>query len=344
MVGLKRLKYALIRAGFEGISLLGSLALSTKARGRGIIFTLHHVRPDDKGPFQPNRILSVTPRFLEEAIKASLECGLIPVRAEDLPDLLSDPSDERRFVSFTLDDGYRNNAEYAAPVFAKYNVPYTIFLTSGFVERTHSLWWETTEVLLRQSEELAFDFGKGVETIPLHTKRQKLKAFDKFAVFVGTNEEMTAVARIDELARANGIDPLQLAADLTMDENEIRELAKDPLANFGAHTVSHRNLRRLSDDDLRTEIVESVAAVERYVGKAPRIFAYPYGFKAAVGEREIKAVADAGVPMAVTTQPGILKAENLERPTAFNRVSLNGASQKPRYVKAMISGLAFKFV
>jgi len=344
MIGLKRLKYALIRAGFEGISLLGSLALSTKARGRGIIFTLHHVRPENEDPFQPNRILSVTPQFLEEAIKASLECGLTPVAAEDLPGLLSDPSDGRRFVSFTLDDGYRNNAEFAAPIFRKYNVPYTIFLTSGFVERTRSLWWETTEVLLNKTDQLIFDFGKGVETIPLQTKRQKLMAFDRFTVFVGTNEESAAVAEIDTLARTNGIDPLALTAELTMDRDELKELAKDPLANFGAHTVSHRNMRRLNDQDLRTEIVESAAAVERFIGKPPRIFAYPYGFKAAVGEREFKAVADAGIPMAVTTQPGILKVENLKNPTAFNRVSLNGASQKPRYVKAMISGLAFKFV
>jgi len=344
MVGLKRLKYALIRAGFEGISLLGSLAHSTKARGRGIIFTLHHVRPDSNEEFQPNRILSVTPQFLEEAIEASLECGLTPVAAEDLPALLADPSDNRRFVSFTLDDGYKNNAEYAAPIFGKYNVPYTIFLTSGFVERTRSLWWETAEALLRKLDRIEFDFGQGVETVQLKTKRQKLKAFDRFALFTATENENAAVARLDTAAKVHGIDPLGLAAELTMNQAELRELAEDPLANFGAHTVTHRNMRRLGDEELREEIVESAAAVERYVDKAPRIFAYPYGFRAAVGEREIQAVADAGIPMAVTTQPSILRCENLKRPTAFHRVSLNGSSQKQRYVKAMISGLAFKFV
>src|SRR5690606_20343964 len=115
----------------------------------------------------------VTPEFLEEAIQVSLECGLTPVAAEDLPTLLANPADKRHFVSFTLDDGYRNNAEFAAPVFRKYGVPYTIFITKGFVERTRSLWWETAEALLRKAERIRFNFGKGLETIDLETAGQK---------------------------------------------------------------------------------------------------------------------------------------------------------------------------
>src|SRR5690606_30613510 len=125
----KDLRYTIIRAGLEGINLLMPGALRSKARGRGLIFTLHHVRPQEKKDFDPNAILTVTPEFLEEAIQVSLECGLTPVAAEDLPTLLANPADKRHFVSFTLDDGYRNNAEFAAPVFRKYGVPYTIFIT-----------------------------------------------------------------------------------------------------------------------------------------------------------------------------------------------------------------------
>lgn len=338
------LKYGAIRAGLEGTTLLRPLGLKAGARGRGVIFTLHHVRPHHGDAFDPNGILSITPAFLQEAIEAALECGLVPVAAEDLPALLAEPGERRSFVSFTLDDGYRNNAEFAATVFAKYNVPFTIFITAGFVERTRTLWWETAETLIREAGTLSFDFGSGPETLPLRTTRQKLAAFARFSRFIASHDEDEAIAKLDALARSHGIDPLGITAALTMDAAALRALANNPLARFGAHTLTHPNMRRLDDARLHAEITQSTEAVERYVGQAPRIFAYPYGFRDAVGDREIKAVAEAGFATAVTTQPGVLSAANLERPCAFPRVSLNGAYQKKRYVKALISGLPFKFL
>ena len=37
-------------------------------RGIGAIFMLHHVRPEKPNSFEPNRILKVTPDFLEQVI------------------------------------------------------------------------------------------------------------------------------------------------------------------------------------------------------------------------------------------------------------------------------------
>ncbi|WEX08847.1 polysaccharide deacetylase family protein [Chelativorans sp. AA-79] len=335
-------KYAVIRGVLDAIAWSGARRLLPSAGGRGVIFTLHHVRPSNGASYDPNAPLSVTPEFLDTAVQASLEAGLTPVAVEDLPELLADPADKRRFVSFTLDDGYRDNAEHAAPVFRRYGVPYTIFITAGFVERTHSLWWETVTLLTAGSDEIEFDFGGGAETLELATNAQKHAAYARFSTFVETAGEDEAVARIDALARRCGIDPLAVTSDLTMDASELRALAADPLARFGAHTLTHVNLRRVSEARLREELKGSAQAVETYVGRYPRAFAYPYGFAAAVGEREVEAAARAGFAVAVTTQPGVLSAAILDRPTAASRVSLNGYFQKKRYVEALLSGLAFK--
>ena len=37
-------------------------------RGIGAVFMLHHVRPEKPDSFEPNRILKVTPDFLEQVI------------------------------------------------------------------------------------------------------------------------------------------------------------------------------------------------------------------------------------------------------------------------------------
>ncbi|MDQ6436950.1 polysaccharide deacetylase family protein [Mesorhizobium sp. LHD-90] len=338
------IKHAVIRAGLEVFALPGIGALWPTAAGRGVIFTLHHVRPHRAEAFLPNALLSVTPEFLEQAILAAKQAGLSPVPLEDLPGLLADPSDRRRFVSFTLDDGYRNNAEFAAPVFRKLGVPYTIFLTEGFVERTRSLWWETAEALLRKTSLLRFDFGQGDAELSLNTATEKLAAFGRISRLVASDEEDSAVEHLDRAARAHGIDPLGITAELTMDTDELRRLAADPLARFGAHTLTHINLKRVDERQLRAEIEGSIASVKRFVGYPPKSFAYPYGFPDAVGDREIQAAAEAGLSIAVTTQPGVLSAGTLARPTALPRVSLNGLYQKKRYVKALMTGIPFKLM
>ncbi|MFI0848067.1 polysaccharide deacetylase family protein [Mesorhizobium sp. IMUNJ 23232] len=338
------IKHALIRAGLEAFSIPGISRLWPQAAGRGVIFTLHHVRLARTEAFSPNALLSVTPQFLEQAILAAKQAGLVPVVLEHLPGLLADPNDKRRFVCFTLDDGYRNNAEYAAPIFRKHNVPYTIFITEGFVERTRSLWWETAEALLRKVSSLRFDFGRGEEEFPLDTPTKKLAAFDRISALIRTDDEDKVVERLDRAARANDIDPLGITADLVMNAEELWRLGTDPLVRFGAHTRTHVNPRRVGKERLAAEVAGSIDAVERYTGYRPKTFAYPYGFPDAVGEREIQAAAEAGLSIAVTTQPGVLSPKNLARPTAFPRVSLNGLYQKKRYVKALLTGIPFRLM
>ncbi|MDH7803574.1 peptidoglycan/xylan/chitin deacetylase (PgdA/CDA1 family) [Rhizobium sp. AN70] len=341
----RSLKYGVIRAGLEVASLPAVRATFPSFAGRGVIFTLHHVRPDEEvSAFAPNAHLSITPQFLEEAIEAALECGLVPVHLHDLPGLLADNSDKRTFCAFTLDDGYRNNAEHAAPIFRKYGVPYTIFITPGFVERTRSMWWETAAALIRQAASFEFDFGAGPEQVKSASLSQKAAAFARLETFVQGFAEDEAVERIDSAARQRGIDPIAIVDELVMDAVELKALSNDPLVHLGAHTMTHVNMRKIDPARLVYEIDESTHRVEAYVGHRPRSFSYPYGWWKAAGEREAKAVFDAGFPVAVTTQAGVLGPHSLEKPMLLPRVSLNGRFQKKRFVKALISGLPFRFI
>ena len=344
-MGLKnRIRRFAIQGGLEAVALTRAWNAWPAAGGRGVVFTLHHVRPIEARTYDPNALLSVTPQFLDEAILAALDSGLVPVALEDLPALLADPSDKRRFVSFTLDDGYRDNADHAAPVFRRHGVPYTIFITKGFVERTRSLWWETAEELTAKIATMPFDFGGGVETVAMRTPVEKTAAFRRISAFIQTGDEDARIAALDEVARAQGIEPLAITDRLIMDAGELRALARDPLARFGAHTLTHVALARVDEARLRQEISDSADAVESYVGKRPTTFAYPYGFPAAVGEREFEVLKALGFRVGVTTQPGVLGPWSVERPTAIARVSLNGLYQKKRYVKALISGIPFRLM
>lgn len=340
---LKRiLRHAAIRGGLELVALARAVGLGPVSGGRGVIFTLHHVRPEgEQGP-GPNSHLSVTPAFLDEAIDTARACGLTPAALSDLPHLLADPTDPRKFVCFTLDDGYRDNARHAAPVFRRHGMPYTIFVSTGLIERRRTLWWETADVLTRDVEAFDFDFGTGRQRLLCDTPRRKCAAFDRLRQFVvDATDEDEAVRRIDAAARAEGIDPMAIVDGLVMTKDELRALTADPLVHIGAHTQTHVNLRRVSRERLAREIVGSGRAITDWVGQAPRAFCYPYGWRVAVSEREIRAVRDAGYAVAVTTRPGVLTRTGPDDLLMLARISLNGLYQKPRYVRALISGLPF---
>lgn len=342
---IKRLlKYSVIRMGLEAISLLRLEKLMPFAAHNGLIFTLHHVRPQTKPlQFAPNAILSITPEFLEEVIKQVLQSGLIPVHVHELPQLLRNNPENKRYVCFTLDDGYRNNAEYAAPVFRRYNIPYTIYITAGFAERRHILWWEVIEQVLRQENHLSFDFGAGVEQICLKSTLQKTSAFTRFAKYVDGQPEDAAVRAIFELAVRCGVDPVAMTHDLTMDARELRDLQErdGALVHLGAHSDSHINLSRVDDQRIRDEIITSAQWLRTELQTEPLSFAYPYGWKSAVNENTFTAAGDSGFSIAVTTQPGMLKPSCLHKKQSFPRVSLNGYFQKKRYIRALISGIPF---
>ncbi len=336
-------KRMMIQSSLGMINILQLPKLLPASGGRGIIFTLHHVRPDSKKPFDPNAHLSITPEFLDAAIRVTKDAGLVPVPLDALPGLLSNAADNRKFVCFTLDDGYRDNLEFAAPVFQRHSVPYTVFVTPGFVDRERTIWWETLEKLLNDASELSFDFGNGPEQIFCVGRDAKITAFDRIATYVETASEDLAVAQIDKAANACGIDAMAIVDAEIMTRAELGRLLRDPLASLGAHTMTHPNLARVCVERLSDEMRQSADAISKYQGRPVTTFSYPYGGRKAVSARETQAAKDHGFAVAVTTQPGVLTSKSLNAPTAMNRVPLNGYYQRPNYVRALISGLPFRF-
>lgn len=337
----RRLKRIAIGGGLETSWLASAAGLMREARGRGVIFTLHHVRPHVAQPFEPNEHLEITPEFLDAALRRLKRDGYRFVPLDAVPSLSADLGDDRPFAAFTLDDGYRNNLAHALPVFERHRAPFTVFITQGFAEGSHSIWWETLALLLNREKIVQFDFGRGRETLPLDTPAQKWDAFDRLAAFIHRQDEARAVSDVDAMARRYGIEPTDITRDLVMGPQELQTLSASPLASLGAHTISHRALARLPQAEARIEMEISADYVESITGIRPGAIAYPYGLPATATHREAGIAANLGFGVAVTTQPGFPAAD---QPTYMPRISLNGLYQKPRYVSALTSGIPLKLL
>lgn len=340
----RKMKKALIQTGLETVSVANGLGIMSELSGLGAIFTMHRVEPTPNPLFNPSAHLSVTPDFLEKTILALKAKNYKAYSLHNLKAYLQNPDPSQPAMFFTLDDGYKNNLKYALPVFKKHNVPFTVFACSGFVERSHTMWWETTAELLMKVDDVNYDIGKGERRLEARSASQKYAAFERISRDMKMLEHTAAVERLDKLASEHGIDAQNITNDLILTSDELRTLSEEPLADIGAHTISHANLALVNDQKLGFEMAFSKEHIETTTGAPAPHFAFPYGKRKNAGKREFEKAKSTGFDLAVTTEPNVLDHTTSESLFALKRISLNGYYQRSRYIKALASGIPFKLM
>jgi peptidoglycan/xylan/chitin deacetylase (PgdA/CDA1 family) len=335
------LKHDVFRAVFTVLSATGAHRLTgPRFRGTGAILMLHHVRPWRERAFAPNRLLEVTPDFLDAVLCRCRAIGLDLVAMDDVPGRLAD-ADATPFVALTFDDGYRDTLDEALPVLRRHGAPATVYVTPGFADRTAPLWWLDLEEAVERLARIEVDLGEGPEVLAASSPGDKTAAFERIYWALRTGPEERLRSTIAALAARAGVDSLGSVATLCLDWDGIRLLAADPLVTIGAHTMTHPMLAKHPPEVARDEMEQSRRVIEDAIGRPVVHCAYPVGDPGSAGSREFRAATEMGFVTAVTTRPGMLFPEHAAIPTALPRVSLNGHFQSVDQFDVLMSGLPF---
>ena len=136
----------------------------------GRILMLHRVvehRSDD--PAQ--RELEVTPDFLEQTILDYRQKGYTFIKIDELPIFNFQFSifNSSCFVCLTFDDGYQDNHDIAYPLLKRLEVPFAVYVTTGFIDNRLPMWWYPGEQLGISSESLKTLDAAPLCTIGAHT-------------------------------------------------------------------------------------------------------------------------------------------------------------------------------
>jgi peptidoglycan/xylan/chitin deacetylase (PgdA/CDA1 family) len=309
--------------------------------GVGAILTLHHVRPPRADAFQPNRLLEVSPEFLEGVIRGLRRANVDLIALDEMHRRLKEQDFRRRFVCFTFDDGYRDNLRYALPILKKYQVPFAIYVPTSFPDRAGELWWLTLEAVIVRQSRIALVMDGQDRRYDCDSTEAKYELYEHIYWWLRSLPSEDDLRRaVRDLATRYGVDDAAFCNELCMTWGEIGEIAADPLATIGAHTVNHVMLKKTSDAAVRNEMQQSAAVIEAALGKKPAHFSYPVGDRTSAGPREFRVAAELGFKTAVTTRPGVLFPEHAAHLTALPRISLNGEYQQRRYAKVLLSGAA----
>lgn len=253
--------------------------LSREGRGRAIVFWLLRMTGLPallRVGWQRDRLLILlfhqqTPeRFAESARALSKRYQFVSLGqvldALDRHDMSSLP---RRPLLITFDDGRASNAALI-PVFERYKITPTIFVTTGLVGTGRHFWWSGLS-----RPEVA-----RLQTLPNRTR----------------------LTELDRLGRGQEREHPQPEAIST---EQLRALCE--VADVQPHTRTHPVLTACTPDEVREEIRGSLADVERMCGTAARVFAYPNG---EVSQEVVSLVGECGIDYAMTTAPGFVESSS----------------------------------
>lgn len=210
-------------------------------------------------------------------------------------------------VAFTVDDGYADFAHIAAPIFAEYDCPVTLFVTTGFLDGQLWLWWDRVAHLFQQTRQtsLHLRLESGEQPFRWSTPDERARV---------QHDVIRRLEWVDAPERDAAIAALTTALDVElptgppaayapMSWDDVRRTATLG-ATFGPHTVTHRILSQAPLEACNWEIQESYRRLRQQTDACVPLFCYPNGGARSFGAREIDAVQRAALQGALTALPG----------------------------------------
>ena len=310
---------------------LAGLAAS-RYGGVGSIFMLHSIVGEDY--LLPRENVQTSAGFLEKVIRYYVSKRIAVVSLSDAIERLAIGSREP-FVCFTFDDGYRDNLRLALPIFKKYQLPFTIFVTSAFLERRPiDYWWGQLRHLVMDHRVTVGDVLK--ERLPMTSIEEKLRAYKKVRGWI--QDGTIGPAALEMLFEQHRV-PISDCLDRdAFNTRELVQASKEPLLEIGAHTVSHRRLSELDEQSALDDMKQNKLQLEGLIERNVRHFCYPFGDEASCSEREFRLAGAAGFETAVTSRIGNLFPDHLLHRFALPRLRFLGPCEGLGFMESQRSG------
>ncbi len=270
----------------------------------------HRVLPQDLVkvwdlPVQPG--MYVSPKSLRLHL-SYLKTYFSLISFEELVRRLQAGEDISHCAVLTFDDGWLDNYLYAFPILREFNVPATIFLTSGFIGTSQWFWPEEIgwTILSVYKERVNISLLPDQLSHMLNKERSREQDANKsIDRIIAEMKSWEAPQRLSVTQKCTQLrtKTIEESKRLLMNWDEVREMAESGLVDFGSHTVSHALLDQLQPKDVQQELVESVAKIHKEVGTQTKLFAYPNGNYT---PQILAMLSESGITAAVTTKRGLV--------------------------------------
>ncbi|MYM62035.1 polysaccharide deacetylase family protein [Pseudomaricurvus sp. HS19] len=255
-----------------------------------VLDSVDYLRPDEPDRARFNWQMKLlhdyfTPLGLAEALQLREE-GRLP----------------RNAVCVTFDDGYADNYKNALPILERWDIPASVFVSTGFLNGGR-MWNDSVIESVRNSRLERWDLSRiGLGHCSLAGRA------DRYQLVLAI---LQAIKHWEPAKRAEAVSYIEslseeLPTDLMMTDSQVQEMARRGVT-IGAHTVNHPILKAVDLDTATHEIRESREYLARLIGKEIPFFAYPNGRRGHdYEESHTRLIRDLGFSAALSTDKGVV--------------------------------------
>jgi peptidoglycan/xylan/chitin deacetylase (PgdA/CDA1 family) len=293
-----------------------------------MVIALHRVTEAALPANEPllNDFIEITDKKLEQTILDLQKMNVQFVSLDALRKCFKENKKPKRpVVHFSFDDGYLDNFSIAFPIFKKYNIPFSIFVSSDFINNDQPfLWWYIIEEIIKNEQTISFSkYNFSITQLDYQTK-SKHKIFEEWSFLILEYMDNDKIYFEDKL-REYSKDILGFSIPKTLHWNDLNTMLASGLCELGVHTKSHSRFKYLSADQKIEEILSCKEAIRLHTSVVAKYFSYPYGAKDDLGNLDEvkKMLLESGMDLALTTIPSELNQTN--HPLLIPRLFINNS-------------------
>lgn len=306
---------------------------------KSMILMLHRVGLLDKNRISANQGMVVNPMHLEKFIFCSKKSGWKFISMDEVEYNIKKSLKMNKVLSITFDDGYIDNYQQASTLLTSYDVPFCIYLTTGYIGSNVIPWWYKLESILADKNEIEI-FDGNLFLIDNLIKKNSLFMYIREKLMYQNYHLINKW--LDNLY--SKVNPIE--KKIFMDWSDVNNLLKNKYVTIGAHTHNHYALSTLYKSSAENEILISKKIILEKTGFDPYHFAYPYGGNRDFSLNQIDLLKRAGFSTAVTSNFNHLSGVQIDDiyrlPRVFfsNQFSLNKANLF--FLKSTVNNFLFR--
>ena len=276
-------------------SLFGVPSIAAASGQNGRILMYHRVIDPQQSSILIQPGMYVTPKtFAMQMEFLAKTCNVISLE-EFVDSKLAGKILSPKTVAITFDDGWLDNYTNAFPVLKAFSLPATIFLSTSYINSSEILWTDVVGVAVQaitngydMKEALA---GMGADADS--NDRHVVELFYELVLF-GQKEKAEHLVLDRVIDTLKDYPPeqcekiiwvLKLAfgskicsvGRVFLSWDEVREMSKSQIT-FGSHSHSHKNLIRLTSDEVRNDVGMSRQLLNDNGALSTSLFCYPGGY------------------------------------------------------------------